>query len=233
MAAVIENGTIQTFTGGFGAEHWSVDGDLYRFDAHGVLHQVDPRSLTRYDVDYVKSRYDTLPDRGARMSFLRAGFIIGATGRIAHSVLDVGYGNGSFLRCMGSLGAKCAGLDISGYPVPEGCRRARISDLCAHWDLVTMFDSLEHMPDLEFLRHMPARFVAVTAPWFHVKQGLDWFASWKHRRPGEHLHHFSPESLRELMHSCGYRQIVSAPIEDAIRKPEGNLPNTVTSVFAR
>ena len=209
----------------------------YETDEFGVVHQQDLTVRERYDVEYVRSRYDTIPEKVREMSMLRAGFILGATGAgKLRSVLDIGYGNGDFLRVMHeAFGADCYGLDVSGYPVPDGCRQLEWAGVMGrHFQLVTLFDSLEHMPSLEVLDYLDCGFLAVTAPCFHPDLGADWFRAWKHRRPGEHLHHFSPDSLTGLMASKGYRLLVVDSIEDALRgsAPDGTW-NTFTSVFER
>lgn len=205
----------------------------YEVDRWGVVHQSDLCVTQVYDYEYVHSRYDLLPDHGAAISWLRAGFIIGVIGQPLN-VLDIGYGNGEFLHAIGQYGTRCYGCDISGYRLPEGCEPVDWDCVMLRpWSLVTLFDSLEHMPAIEWMRSIDARYVAITVPWYHPQKGLDWFASWKHRRPGEHLHHFSPSSLVRWMSHCHYDVLSVAPVEDAIRKPDGVLPNTFTAVFRR
>lgn len=216
-------------------EKFEIDGVGYVVDAWGVIHQTSLEVGQKYDRDYVRARYDTLPDRGRQMSMLRIGYLVG-TLRCFQNVLDVGYGNGDFLaalRLWRAWHVQGWGLDVSGYPLPEGCQEACEEDLCGKsWDLVTFFDSLEHIPDLGFIRTLDARFVALTLPFCHADRlGIDWFKDWKHRRPGEHLHHFSLDSLTKFMRSRSFELISSQALEDAIRIPEGLIQNTFTAVY--
>lgn len=217
-------------------KNFEIDGMRYVVDKFGAVHQDPPEITQTYDKAYVAKRYDSIPEAVRRMSFLRAGFIIGAVGPI-HSLLDVGYGNGDFLsiwRLWASWSVDLWGLDISGYPLPKGSRQADMGQLEAWpWDLVTFFDSLEHMADLGFLRRMKARHVAMTIPWCRIENGIDWFRFWKHRRPGEHLHHFSPISLVRMMEDAGYKFMTYCSLEDAIRRPQNSHENTFTAVFRK
>ena len=54
------------------------------------------------------------------MSYLRLGYLHGVIGDKPKSLLDVGYGNGSFLKTVIDDGIDAWGSDISGYPVPIG-----------------------------------------------------------------------------------------------------------------
>jgi hypothetical protein len=202
----------------------------YQQDEFGVVHQLPPFDMPSYDVEYVRSRYDTIPELVSCMSHLRAGYVI-ANCRNLVSVLDVGYGNGSFLKVMKEYGVHCAGTDVTEYPVPEGCERVSWVDVMKrHWGLVTFFDSLEHFIDLGWMKYLRAEFVAVTAPFMPPREML---AEWKHLRPGEHLHHFDPFTLEKWMKSIGFVQVARSNIEDIIRKSENGRMNTFTSIFKR
>lgn len=206
---------------------------VYRVDRLGVIHQQPPFEVKRYDVQYVAERYDDKPALVTAMSHLRAGWLLGVCSRLSH-VLDVGYGNGGFLRAMRAAGLHCAGTDISGYPVPEGCASLTWAEAVAEsWSLVTFFDSLEHFPDLEVLAELKARYVCVTVPSVAEHATVSWLAEWKHLRPGEHLHHFTPTALDLLLRTHGYRQVRAQPLEDMIRRTAiaDSTPNTCTSLY--
>ena len=97
---------------------------------------------------------------------------------------------------------------------------------------MTLFDSLEHIPDLGFIEEIGAKWIAITAPWY---PGPAKFAEWKHRRPGEHLHHFTPESLMRFMRNCEYKaEIIGETLEDALRPPDAGMEhNTFTALYRR
>jgi len=217
-------------------EEFTIGEYEYQVDQWGVIHQVPPTVTQRYDRTYVAERYDSIPDKVRQMSLLRVGFIIG-TVRSFYTLLDVGYGNGDFLdvwRLCPEWHVEVTGHDVSGYPPPTGIETIGRDEIPKRvFDVVTFFDSLEHLPDLGLLFELNARHVVVTAPWCHAARlGVEWFRDWKHRRPGEHLHHFSPSSLLLLMQSRGYAPVqCGQPIEDVLRRPANGYENTFTAVY--
>ena len=199
----------------------------YKKDYNDVISQVD-RNIFKYDSTYV-SQYNKMPVEN--MSFLRLGNIIGSIGRCPTSILDVGYGNGSFLRTCSNIIPKCFGHDISGYPLPDGCEFAdNLFD--NHYDVVTFFDSLEHFDDPYFLEKLNCNFICISLPWCHYFSD-DWFANWKHRKPNEHLWHFDEVSITKFMKSQKYSVLNITNIEDAIRKHDFNYQNILTGVFSK
>ena len=54
--------------------------------------------IQNYDKEYVDIRYNSYGEKGLQMSYLRLGFILGALKHTPSSILDVGYGNGDFLK---------------------------------------------------------------------------------------------------------------------------------------
>jgi len=219
------------------SKKFEIDGIGYVVDAHGVVHQEPPKITQRYDREYVETRYCSIPEGVRNMSFLRIGFIVGIV-RSFSTVLDIGYGNADFLALWQqwkSWNIEPWGFDVSGFPLPEGCKQATEREALRggrKWDVVTFFDSLEHFRDLDFLHEMQARHVVVTAPWCHYDRlGEEWFGQWKHRRPGEHIHHFNPVSLSLMMEAHGYEFMCNLTLEDGIRQPTNSHENTFTAVY--
>lgn len=205
----------------------------YQVDEHGVIHQLPPWNEVRYDVGYVSERYDTIPESVANISYLRAGHALAICGKVKR-VLDVGYGNGGFLKAMRAAGCACTGCDISGYPVPEGCEFLPWPAAVAQsWDLATFFDSLEHFPDLGVLQWLRTRWLVITVPWVPEEVTVDWLAAWKHLRPGEHLHHFRVGAFVRWLRTLGYMAVRISHLEDMIRRPATGQPNTVTLIFEK
>lgn len=69
----------------------------YNINNDGLIYQVVKENFT-YDEIYVKERYDTYGELNNYMSNLRLGYIFGSINEPINSILDVGYGNGSFLK---------------------------------------------------------------------------------------------------------------------------------------
>jgi SAM-dependent methyltransferase len=135
-------------------------------------------------------------------------------------LLDVGCGDGAFLARAEARGWTVVGLETS----PEAAERARAATrgtvVCApleqallpgEFDLVTFWDSLEHLVDpaaaLRRVRaHMrPGSVIAITMPNAAGAEARLWGRRWHYldlSRYG-HLHHFTPRSLRRLLERAG------------------------------
>lgn len=238
------------------------DGSIteYVIDNNGVIKQLYPKKYV-YDATY-SGIYDTpkYQENSERLQLIR--LAVSTTHTNVRRVLDVGYGNGAFLdmaikRIPIDPGyTRVAGYDITGVEVPEGCERIYCLPVYASsiinnswFDLITFWDCLEHFPDLSFVRGLMASTVAVSLPWCHFMQiaaqqndpscfgafdkAVEWFKSWHHRKPNEHLHHFNPDSLKLTMASLGWKLVSFSNIEDMIRKPRDERENILTAVFTK
>lgn len=194
-------------------------------NACDYIFQSDSTVTQTYDKEYVASRYDLYPT-AIPLAYLRAGFAL-AFVQDCHrpAVLDVGYGNGSFLKAIGQNGLAAYGIEI--HKADYGIADASYEDDRAY-DLITFFDSLEHFPHFDDLRKLRTRRIIVSYPqrpsWFPMR--LDW----KHYRPGEHLHYFSLKSLDLLFGN--FERVWCGNFEDHIRGrlPDGT-PNIMTAVY--
>ena len=197
--------------------------------SHAFQHP--PEVSVRYGLDYVKDRYDRYATTSA-MSHLRLGFLSAFVpgGR----VLDVGYGNGDFVKTAIRAGFDAYGNDVHGCGAAYGVREVFLGG-GEEWDAITFFDSLEHFSDLSAVRSAAAGAAVVVVSFPFRPVG---FPSclvdrpWKHYRPGEHLHYFSLESLSLLFDS--HEPVAVSSMEDAIRgRGDGGSRNIVTVAFRR
>ncbi len=212
--------------------------DNYEMDALGVLHQVD-FTPTGYDKTYL-SYYEAKSDRTIKLGYQRFGWILGLIDRMPESVLEIGYGTGTFIEAaqIGGVG-ECAGCDIADYPLPDGVEFLDWeSALSKRWDVVAMFDVLEHIPDLSFLDRLRTRHLAVAVPYCRYRElgedGEAWFNGWRMKLPNEHLHHFDPSSLKAVLSHHGYDCVTLNTFEDGMRLREGETgPNILSGFFTR
>jgi hypothetical protein len=205
--------------------------DNYFKNKDGIVYQVDKQPIN-YDKEYVNTRYVKYGELPTYMAHLRLGNIIGSLSRVPKSILDVGYGDGSFLKVCSNIIPKCYGYDVSSYPAPEGCEV--VSSMTDNsYDVITFFDSLEHFEDIEFVKDLKCSVVCISVPNCHYKDD-EWFENWKHRRPNEHLWHFNKESLVNFMTRMGFVLCSSTNLEDIIRKNlDQEESNILTCVFRR
>ncbi len=207
----------------------------YRVDEFGVIHQISFTPI-RYDRKYL-SYYEDLSDRTIKLGYQRMGWLLGSLGRIPASVLEIGYGTGSFIEAASITGVPvCAGCDVTPYPLPDAIQFMDWNDaLAAEWELVAMFDVLEHIPDLSFLARLKTKYLALAVPYCRWKElGDEWFRSWRMRLPNEHLHHFDCESLVNYLGHHGFVCLETNTFEDGIRLREGESgPNVLSALFRR
>jgi len=201
---------------------------FYEYAIHNQTDALMSRDRTiqaQYDHAYV-ARYEKYPER--ELSEIRAALFRRFFSE-AESVCDIGYGTGAFLRAVKNRSprADCWGYDVSPYPAPPFVR-VEPNWKKKRWPVLTFFDSLEHF---EQLPKFKADGAIVSVPWYHPALGAEWFYRWKHRRPGEHLWHFTPETLANAMAINGLRPVFIGSPEDAVRKNDGDWPNILTMVF--
>ena len=179
-----------------------------------------------YGAEYVAKGYAAAPV--LEMSWLRLSILhpFVKKGR----VLDFGYGDGEFVRQANRAGYEAYGFDTHN----DNLNCPTVGDCSGKWDAVTMFDSIEHVADLKtaFDRLDSDVFVITTPhPGDNPPEGE--ILSWRHYKPNEHLHYFTPAALSWFFRSRGYRLMHFDNTEDMIRKNPGKDPNVVTYVFRR
>jgi len=217
--------------------------DNYRVDHFGVIHQVKYEPIA-YDQEYI-SYYQSKSDRTIKLGYQRLGWILGMLDRIPDSVLEIGYGTGTFIEAAQITGVPtCVGCDIADYPLPEGVEFMTWDQALTHsWDVVAMFDVLEHVPDLSFLGRLKTHYLAVAVPyclWQQIREESNeaaadlWFRNWRMMLPNEHLHHFDLASLTAALGQYGFKPITTNTFEDGIRLRDGEQgPNILSGFFEK
>lgn len=194
----------------------------------GALYSIDRTVTANYDYKYV-ANYENLPQEA--MSQIR--------GRLAEhfapsmkTVCDIGFGTGAFLSELHRVNPKATyhGFDVSPYPAPSFIK-IEPNWVEKEWSLLTFFDSLEHFPHLDFVDRLKAKTIIVSVPYYHPYFGEQWFQNWKHRKAGEHLWHFTPQTLSVVF--ANYRCVFVGSPEDRVRVGAFGWPNILTMVFQR
>jgi len=196
----------------------------------GALCSIDKSISAKYDHDYV-ARYENYPQ--AELSAIRAVIASRFCDKM-ETVCDVGFGTGAFLSEIHDLipSAGIYGFDVSPYAPPPFVQ-IEPNWIDKEWSLLTFFDSLEHFQSISFIRSLQTKVVMVSVPWFHPYFGEKWFNEWKHKRPGEHLWHFTPSRLAAAFANGGYKTRYIGSPEDYVRVGTGDCPNILTMVFSK
>jgi hypothetical protein len=198
----------------------------------GVIKQVENFGEKKiYNTEYISNSYDKYGEKITNMSHLRLGFLLAVINEPINTILDIGYGNGDFLKLCSTFFPKTYGHDVSGYSLPEGCEF--VDDILSRkFDVVCFFDSLEHFEEIEFVSKIDTKYVFISLPWCH-NHSDEWFENWKHRRPNEHLYHFNDKSLKTFMKRMGYECMIISNFEDVIRKSKNKEYNILSGIFKK
>ena len=204
----------------------------YTILPNGVIKQIEiVNKIKEYDKKYVDDRYNSYGEKGMQMAYLRLGYLLGGKTEDIKSILDVGYGNGDFLKACSSINTKRYGNDISNYQLPEGS--TFVEDILKNeYDVVCFFDSLEHFEDITFVKDLKTKYLYISVPECHNFSD-EWFRDWKHRREDEHLWHFNRESLINFMDECGFGWVRTSNVEDIIRNNGKDESNILTGIFKK
>ncbi len=199
----------------------------------GVIRQISPNPPA-YDEQYV-TRYNTnLGGRADELSCLRLGLLLGSINQSILKLLDVGYGDGNFLERASTVVKNCYGYDTSpAFPLPAKTNIESVNKITGtYYDVVTFFNSLEHIDNLDFLSEIQCKFLVVTVPWCHNFSD-DWFDKWKHRKPDEHIWHFNDETLIRFMAENGYTAMHYSNAEDTLRGEKIGYASYLTAIFKK
>lgn len=201
---------------------------LNRCHSCGYRWQVHVKSF-QYNQSYLEFGYNGAPL--AAMSWIRISFVFTHTGFCR--LLDIGCGSGIFVRTAKQVGFNAFGFDI--HNIDLGDSVPRVKDWSGQWGVVTLFDSFEHIEDLESVLLIDTEFFIVTLPHLDAAMSIDSVKRWKHYKPDEHLHYFTKSAIVKLFEKHGFKMIDCVNFEDMIRKPvNGSLhPNTMTYVFKK
>ncbi len=184
-----------------------MDDDLVLCHAAGMAWQRDQGAarVTYDDAYFAKYKgYEgtsiALALNAGRMDMLRRHCLPG------HTVLDYGAGCGTFVRWALAAGYRAMGYDICPATVEHLARISAYSENIEEFDVVTFWDSLEHIdqPQRPLARVRDGAHVLVAIPIF---EDLRRIRESKHYRPGEHLYYWSVPGFLRWMSRQGFRFI--------------------------
>ena len=203
-----------------------------------VTYIANPVTQVSYDQQYIADRYDryatTEQMSELRLRVLEQTLYLHETlssgnrfGVLKGPLLDVGYGNGSFIRQCLVEKWDAYGCDVNPTEYAE-VRRLDLAEALRspRWRVVTFFDSLEHFESLDEVRAIVEHtdWILVSAPLPPPSFPRD--LAWKHYRPGEHHFYFHQPWTFERIFPGAHVVYVGCP-EDSIR---GKLPDGSTNI---
>ncbi len=123
-------------------------------------------------------------------------------------VLDFGCGVGWFAAFKPDWVSRCDTFDV--MPVPQ-------TGIKPNYDIVTMWDVLEHIADFTQLEKilLITKYVAMSIP---MKPDNVAWLDWKHFKPGEHLHYYTEDLLCALFAKYDFSMQTKDTPEYELRK---------------
>jgi 2-polyprenyl-3-methyl-5-hydroxy-6-metoxy-1,4-benzoquinol methylase len=197
---------------------------------------LNPRpSAAELPAIYPETRYDpfqlihtTGPQSPHPIQWSRARQLTQIAG--AGRVLDVGCGDGLFLKAMQQLGWTCVGVEPNQNAVEFARTRfeldIRSGEIFAigaqeNFDLITLWDALEHTPSPTAVLLRAAKLlpptgrIALSVPNWDSFERLIFRERWIALDAPRHLYHFSPRTVTRLLNQCGFeiqKLEASAPV---------------------
>ena len=148
-------------------------------------------------------------------------------------VLDIGCAAGFFLRVMKEEGHDVRGVEVSAdiaalatqHLGEDNIHIGFLEHLDPHrpgfepasFDLITMWDVIEHVPDPQRLLELARRLLKPDGALILETQNVDSrFAGilgkkWQHFKHEEHLYHFNPQTITRLLGDTGYQVVRNTP----------------------
>lgn len=189
---------------------------------HGFWRQVGAKPF-KYDEAY-KAKQGT----DEFMSCLRIGFLSGIFGYKLKGMtaVDVGSGNGSFVKAASRVFKRIASYDVAG----ESITRSEL--LGTRWDIVILTDVLEHFERIDDLFDIPWRYAMISYPETPEVDRWDRLVGWRHFKPDEHLWCLNYRGVRRWMRRNGCRIERVSDFEDLIRTRWQHDHRNITTVLA-
>jgi hypothetical protein len=164
----------------------------------------------QYDADYFYNMLRMYSPTAKQICDARWAFVAQAG---AKTVLDYGSGCG-FFKAFAPADVAVDTFDLMKVP-QTGVRAYK-------YDLVTLWDVLEHIPDLESMRKIfdMTNWIGLTVP---IKPADVPWKEYKHFKPGEHIHHFQEDYLCAVMDLFGFELVKSGNPECPPRSMIGSF----------
>ena len=132
-------------------------------------------------------------------------------------LLEIGCANGPFLTLAKDMGAEVLGIDVSVDLVEEAirnglnCRVARIEEITGDFDVICLWDLIEHVRDprgfltqVRRISHLGTHLFVQTPRYGRIAELFG--ESWRYLLPVEHVVLYSLESLTALLSDFGFER---------------------------
>jgi len=176
--------------------------------------------------------YNTKWGTNDLMAGLRLGWLASHLGRDEMqrlTVVDVGCGNGVFVKCARNKFKRVAGYNVCGESI------SRDELVSEHWGLVVLTDVLEHMPDIRALFAIHWEYAMISIPETPRVRSFDELMRWRHFKPNEHIWLLDWKGLTcwALNMEPGVCPIAVSDFEDLIRTRWDSQTTNISTLLVR
>lgn len=135
-----------------------------------------------------------------------------------NDILDFGVGNGAFIKRKPDE-VRVFGYDVDAQAVAWLLEEKLWFDpyILKAPGVVTFWDCLEHLPNLDEVLSLCPNFVICSLPVF---EGREKVLGSKHFKPNEHIWYFSVEGFKEFMHERGFVCMMAKDLEGLAGREE-------------
>ena len=186
----------------------------YCYDQYGFLKQTKFDSF-KYTFDYCKKQSTNIEMSYLRLGWLSSFFSYEKMQKM--NVVDIGCGNGSFVKCCQGKFGKIVGYDVVGNTISK-------EELYGQkWDLIVLSDVLEHFDNIDDLLKINWKHAMISFPETPNVDNFEELKKWRHFKPNEHLYSLTLEKIQKWfnIYRCGtedkFSILGTSNFEDLIR----------------
>ena len=195
----------------------------FKKDRYGFWRQVDPRPFIYTD------KYKAAQQTTEAMVYLRMGFLMSALAPdllATMRAVDIGSGNGSFVRTAGHAFKELKPYDLAG----ESISKEELET--TEWNLICLTDVLEHMHDINDLFKLKWKFCYISIP--ETPRVNDWreLKGWRHYKPDEHIWMLNMRGVCDWLREHDCVVLRTGDPEDMIRKPQPGISTNISTIVA-
>lgn len=166
------------------------------------------------------------------MAGLRLGWLashLGCDRMKSLTAVDVGCGNGTFVKCAQGKFKRIAGYNVCG----ESISREELTS--ERWGVVVLTDVLEHMPDIRALFALRWEYAIISIPETPKVQSFDELRKWRHFKPNEHLWLLDWKGLVcwTMNVESGVSTLAVSDFEDLIRTRWNSQTTNISTLLIR
>ena len=171
--------------------------------------QVNPKPFD-YSLKYKENLLHTNENAMFRLGILSTYFSYEYM--VDMKVLDFGCGTGDFVKHGKSVFKECVGYDVSGESISKHKLKT------TQWDLITAFDVIEHLKDINSIFDLKWKYLYLSFPETPSVEKWEYLQDWRHFKPDEHQWLLNRDGMCKWAEENHCRVIMKGNYEDCLRK---------------